>query len=201
MKVKSKICKGNGLAKGYGCGDLTMHRVYGLCKMKCYPNWLLNSENGKIKLNKSLIQGSKKAKREQRVKDKKVLDSFKSIRRLINDARTPFQKWIRLRDINKACVSCGSTTSEIWDAGHYKKAEVYTGLIFNENNVHKQCRKCNSFLDGNEANYRVGLEKRIGYKALQEIEEKADSLRQHIFERQELIDIKKHYQQLLKEIR
>lgn len=61
IEIKPKPCNGTGLAKGYGCGHKTIHRIYGLGKMcGCYSNWLLNSEAGKLKLQKATDLGRKK---------------------------------------------------------------------------------------------------------------------------------------------
>ena len=70
IEVKEKPCLGMGIAKGYGCGHKTKHRIYGLGKMCCYPNWLLTSDNGKVKMAKSLNFAKIKTKREQKQKDK-----------------------------------------------------------------------------------------------------------------------------------
>ena len=31
MELKTKLCKGIGLGKGYGCNKLVLKRTYGLC--------------------------------------------------------------------------------------------------------------------------------------------------------------------------
>jgi hypothetical protein len=71
-----------------------------------------------------------------------------------------FRKWIRSRDHDQPCISCGSWNTS--DAGHYYSAGHYPELEFNEDNVHGQCRKCNMFLSGNLLEYRKGLIKKIG---------------------------------------
>lgn len=120
----------------------------------------------------------------------------KSISKLIMEARIPFQKWIRERDRNQPCISCGSAKSQTYHAGHFAKAEIYTGLIFNEDNCHRQCAQCNFYLDGNEANYRIGLIKKIGEKRVKELEDSKDRLRTYKFTREQLTEIKEHYKQL-----
>jgi hypothetical protein len=42
------------------------------------------------------------------------------------------------------------------------KAEIYSGVIFNPANCHKQCRKMQPLLGGNELMYRQGLIARYG---------------------------------------
>jgi hypothetical protein len=110
----------------------------------------------------------------------------------------PFQKWIRLRDANDGCISCDSVNVKIWHAGHYFKAELFTGLIFDEINVNKQCEKCNTFLGGNETGYRKGLIAKYGEKVVKDLELRSNELREYKFTREELKEIKTKYQKLLK---
>jgi hypothetical protein len=200
MKSKPKKCKGIGRAKAHpGCGELSHRRKYGLCPY-CLIDWAENFEEGKEWMQKQFLPKAKrKAQKTRKKNEREQREKLKSIRRLINEARTPFQKWIRFRDANDPCISCGSTTSSIWDAGHYLKAELYTGLIFDETNVNKQCRKCNSYLGGNESAYRVGLVKKYGEKKVKALELAADKMRTYRYSREELIDLKKRYQKRLRD--
>jgi hypothetical protein len=34
-----------------------------------------------------------------------------------------------LRDANENCISCGGNDKDLWDGGHLKKAEIYSGVI------------------------------------------------------------------------
>jgi hypothetical protein len=76
-------------------------------------------------------------------------------------AQQIFNRWIRFRDQNKGCISCGA---EVTEAGHYYSAGHHSALRFNEHNVHGQCTRCNRYLHGNAIEYRKGLVKRIGDK-------------------------------------
>jgi hypothetical protein len=105
-----------------------------------------------------------------------------------------------MRDKDDPCISCGRYADR-YDGGHYFKAELISGLIFHEDNVHKQCsRPCNKDLHGNEANYRIGLIKKIGEERVRWLEENKDRLREYKYTREELIEIKKKYQKKLKEL-
>jgi hypothetical protein len=117
------------------------------------------------------------------------------------DARVEFQKWTRERDKHLPCISCNVETTTQWDGGHYFKAELYSGLIFHEDNCHKQCSRCNNELHGNEANYRMGLVKKIGLERVQWLEDNKDRLRQYKYTKEELISIKNKYKQKLKELK
>lgn len=201
MNQKPKKCKGINKAHGYeGCGKEVLKRTYGLCPY-CLWDWMQNTEAGRIHYKKQFIpRVEKRTKKEIKKKERQRKESLKTIARLINDARVPFQKWIRARDANDGCISCGTVKSKIWHAGHYFKAELFTGMIFHEMNVNKQCEKCNTFLDGNESGYRKGLVKKYGSEAVYELEEISDGNRMHKFTREELIEIKKEYQRRLKEL-
>jgi len=134
----------------------------------------------------------KEAKAWRKEKARRKADLMTYSQRL-NKARRVFQKWIRERDKDKPCISCGTITSSLWDAGHYLKAEVFSGLIFDEDNVHKQCRKCNRYLSGNEVQYRLGLIKRIGEERVLALESKANEERLKKYTNQELQEIQVKY--------
>ncbi len=83
-------------------------------------------------------------------------------------AQTAFNKYIRLRDKDLPCVSCGKdANAQIqWHAGHFHSVGARPDLRFNEDNVHKQCSRCNNFLSANLELYSKELLKRIGKKRL-----------------------------------
>ena len=57
-----------------------------------------------------------------------------------------FNAYIRARDKDKPCVSCGVIVKEnMAHASHFKPANTYSYLRFDEDNVHKSCSKCNVF--------------------------------------------------------
>lgn len=121
-------------------------------------------------------------------------------------ARTYFQKWIRERDKDLPCISCGKTDKDfigpyVWDAGHFFSADKYSGLIFEETNVHKQCKQCNgTTMYGNLAEYRKGLAARYGDDYVIELESISDANRGYTYSRGELIDIANKYKLKLKKL-
>jgi hypothetical protein len=136
-------------------------------------------------------------------KERKIegLEKLKTLGEYEHDARVYFQQWIRLRDKDLPCISCGRIADR-YDGGHWLKAELYSGLIFHEDNCNKQCsRPCNKDLHGNEANYRIGLVKKIGEARVKWLEENKDRLRTYSYEKEELIEIKKKYIKKIKELK
>lgn len=71
-----------------------------------------------------------------------------------------FNRFIRERDKDKPCISCGEITPLV--AGHFYPVGSYKNLRFDEHNVHGQCMKCNGFNHGDLKNYKIGLINRIG---------------------------------------
>ena len=199
--MKVKTCQGNyRVDKFKGCGNTSFKFKYGLCP-SCLYEWMTTTENGKIHYAKTFLPKVKNTTIKRRKEtDRNILESMKSIARLIQEARVPFQKWIRQRDINDGCISCSSLNVKLWHAGHYFKAEIYRGLIFNEMNVNKQCEKCNTYGGGNESGYRIGLVNKYGSKAVKELESIADKNRTFDYTRDNIKEIKKKYQLKLKEL-
>lgn len=73
-----------------------------------------------------------------------------------------FNAYIRERDKDLPCISCGTKANVKYDAGHFYPT-TYSFLRFNEDNVHKQCSKsCNMEKHGNIVEYRPRLIERIG---------------------------------------
>lgn len=195
ISQKKKACKGTYKTNHFpGCKEVTYAYKFGLCK-QCFLEWVYSTGEGSEYLRKSIIpQAKKDVKAKSKAKDAKLREDLKTLSQLENEAKKPFQKYIRLRDADLPCISCGTHKASIFDGGHFYKAEIYSGLIFNEDNCHKQCRKCNSFLGGNENNYRLGLIDRYGENFVLNLDRLAISQRDFKYERQDLIRIKKYYQ-------
>jgi hypothetical protein len=156
-----------------------------------------------LKCSIELAKEKTKKKEAKDWKERKIegLEKLKTIGGYKHEARVFFQQWVRMRDIRDTCISCEIIETKQWDGGHYFKAEIYSGLIFNEDNCHKQCSRCNKELHGNESNYRIGLVKRIGEARVKWLEENKDRLRTYSYEKEELIEIKKKYIYKIKELK
>tara|TARA_R110000868_G_scaffold337627_2_gene598531 strand:- start:2708 stop:3259 length:552 start_codon:yes stop_codon:yes gene_type:complete len=112
-----------------------------------------------------------KAKREKLLCDK-VMEMKKGLMKKgdwIKLLQITFNTFIRVRDKNLPCISCGKTKVEEFHAGHYI-ATTYQYHRFNEDNVHKQCSQCNTHLRGNLIPYRIELIKKIGLERVEYLE-------------------------------
>lgn len=62
-------------------------------------------------------------------------------------------KYIRERDKNKGCITCGSSlVGKKFDAGHFMKS-THSFTKFMEKNIHGQCVNCNQYNGGRELEY------------------------------------------------
>lgn len=201
IKIKEKPCKGTGLAKGFeSCGKMAYKRTYGLCT-SCYPQWLLNTEEGKKKVERSTLMATKpKRDLQKAIKEEK---EQKSLSALLTTTRMNCHKYIRLRDHGKPCISCGVSWSRDFHAGHWWKAELYSNLKFNEFNINGQCERCNLFLDGNFQEYANKIHTRIGRENKEDLEKQAEDYKGMDFkwDREKLKEINKYYREKLKELK
>jgi hypothetical protein len=94
----------------------------------------------------------------------KLKHDLKSWQDWYNEALKWFNKYIRVRDKDKPCVSCGAKagTYKI-TSGHYFPQGTYRNIGLDERNSHAQCwYNCNSSKSGNLAEYYPELIRRIG---------------------------------------
>lgn len=123
-----------------------------------------------------LVKKGRQIKRKDIAERKKKL---KSVNDYAAEAQAAVNLYIRLRDYNKPCISCGCSKVSVfggyrgaggWDAGHYRSRGAAAHLRFNLLNIHKQCVKCNRDRSGNVVDYRIRLIERIGITAVESIE-------------------------------
>ena len=96
-------------------------------------------------------------------KRKKVIkEELKTHSDYVKELQIVFNKYIRLRDKDKPCISCKNMLKGKFDAGHFYSVGNYPGLRFNEDNVHGQCVHCNQWRGGNLHEYKDNLKIRIG---------------------------------------
>lgn len=134
-KPKPKKCK--------QCGN--QFNPYTPLQIVCSPNCALewNSE--------------KEAKKRVKIMKKELLTHSDYLGLL----QVVFNKYIRLRDKNRLCISCGKKVVD-GHASHFFSVGAYPNLRFNENNVHLSCIECNLHKHGNTAEYALRLPERIG---------------------------------------
>ena len=173
MKVKQKKCQS--CKKSYTPARSTQK----VCSMQCAINL---TENDKQK-----VFNKETRRRKEKLKPKA---------QWLKEAQTEFNKFIRLRDINEPCISCGRHHTGQYHAGHYRSVGACPEMRFLEINCFKQCAPCNNHLSGNIAEYRINLVDRYGEAWVQHLEGKHEPLKLTI---DDIKDIKAKYKAKCKE--
>lgn len=146
----------------------------------------------------ALVQEKRKvnAVKLERKEDKQKREALKSRRTLLNEAQTVFNKYIRLRDKDLPCISCGNMANS-WDAGHYRSVGAAPQCRFDEQNVHKQCVHCNQHKSGNAIEMRKGMVSRLGADVVERIENTNDQIKWTV---EDAKAIKEQYKRKIKEL-
>lgn len=146
--------------------------------------------------------GNEAQKRLRAKKDRKTkrdkLESLKTLSEHLREAQQVFNAYIRERDKDQPCISCGRHHEGQYHAGHYLSVGARPNLRFEENNVNKQCQPCNTHLSGNLVNYRIRLIEKIGASIVERLESDQEPRRYRIDDARQ---IKAEYRQKLKELR
>ena len=127
------------------CGE--SYHQYTTLQNKC-PRCLADAAR------KKRLTQEKKAKKEDRQDIRKRKEALKTKPQLEKAAQLEFNKFIRFRDRDEVCRSCGRTNAEVeptdgwkpggaWDCGHYLSVGSHPELRFEEKNAYKQCKSCN----------------------------------------------------------
>lgn len=173
-----------------------------VCKSKFQPVRAVQPtcDNFECRLEYGLLMAAKaKAARERKAaqehREKKV--KAKTARDYLPLAQAAFNKYIRLRDAGRPCISCGRHHEGQNHAGHFRSTGAAPELRFEESNVHLQCQPCNVHKSGNLIEYRKGLVERIGLEAVEWLEGPHEPKKYTI---EDLKQIKSKYTALAKEI-
>lgn len=117
----------------------------------------------------------------------------KSLPKLKADLQKVFNEFIRLRDKDQPCISCGQFKP--LQAGHYYSVKGYDGLRFDEDNCNGECEYDNIYNESHLIGYGIRLTEKLGmdkYNAL--IERAATYKRQgYKWSRSEIEEKIKHY--------
>ena len=125
-------------------------------------------------------------------------ESLKSKAQHAKEAQSAFNAFIRERDADQPCISCGRWHNGQYHAGHYLSVGARPELRFTETNVHKQCAPCNTHLSGNAVLFRRGLVAKLGLELVEWLEGPHEPRRDTV---DSLKAIKAHYTTLTKQIR
>jgi hypothetical protein len=117
--------------------------------------------------------------------------TLKPLPKVLEQTQKVFNAYVRKRDEDETCISCGSNSAN--QAGHYFPVKGFSSLRYNELNVNIQCASCNMYKHGNQAMYRIGLVRKIGEDAVKNLEREAVNDRVKKWTRAELYEIINKY--------
>jgi len=133
-------------------------------QVACSPGCALElARKQKEKRAKEQAKEQRRWLREQKAK-------LKTRSQWMKEAQQAFNAYIRARDADQPCISCGTYTAGQYHAGHYRTVKAAPELRFDESNCHKQCAQCNNFDSGNIVEYRINLIERIGQAEVDRLE-------------------------------
>ena len=170
MKASNRRCK-NCKSK-VPADSVYISQLRAFCSHECLMDFVFSDKGEKV------IRKTRNA--ETRERKQKLLTRSDHLKL----AQAAFNAYIRFRDRDQACISCGNwiladQPGGGWDAGHYRSTgsaqHLRVGGLRAALNCHKQCVKCNRFLNGNVAEYRKGLIRKIGLDLVEMIESDQDT--------------------------
>ena len=107
---------------------------------------------------------------QKRKEARQRLERIKTRAQWMKEAQAAFNAFIRARDADRPCISCGRHHNGQYHAGHYLSVGSSPALRFEEINVWKQCAPCNNHLSGNAVLYRRALVELIGVDKVEWLE-------------------------------
>ncbi|SAH95574.1 NinG-like phage protein [Enterobacter hormaechei] len=165
------------------CGEYFVPKFHDIRIRWCCPEHgailaMEEREKEKVKAAAKRIKEQKEAEKAGRKRRKAKRESFKTKAQWDKEAQSAFNRYIRIRDEGKECVSCGNPllgkcnylTGSAIDASHYRSRGAASHLKFNVFNVHSACTRCNRQLSGNAVEYRIRLIARIGLERVERLE-------------------------------
>lgn len=166
------------------------------CKDKFEPIRFLHKYCLKEECIRAFVAETKE-KQWQQTKTRMKAD-LETVQDVVKAAQIVFNKYIRERDKAQPCISCGSQPKKE-NAGHFWNANNHWNVRFDEDNVHLQCERCNSFLSGNLIEYRANLISKIGQERFEQLEAKARVTRK--FTKDELKELIKKYKKKIADMK
>lgn len=136
----------------------------------------------RIKEQRRKEQESRRSHAERRRAVKPLSHWVQMTQRAVNDYRREF-----LLAAGHGCISCGTRTSPVWHAGHYRTTAAAPQLRYTDENIWLQCPSCNVHKSGSIEAYRKNLVPLIGEEKVQALESNNET---HRYSREELDGIR-----------
>lgn len=167
----------------------------------CIAPW---AEAQEAKAKRAQEKKARAASKVERAQRKQRIWELMPLRDQLKIVQRDFNEWIRARDADLPCISCGAPPPDLSalhagrDAGHYRSTGSASHLRFHEDNCHAQCVRCNQWGAGRAVDYRIGLLDRLGLARVEALEHNNAP---HKWTHEELRGIRDTYKAKLKEMK
>ncbi len=152
----------------------------------------------------AITQREKKRAQAERIADmadrkviKLKLEALKPLSYWADKAQVAVNAYIRARDAEQPCISCGRYHQGKVNAGHYRSRGAMAALRYHHDNIHLQCEPCNTSKSGNQLEYRIRLIQKIGVDRVEWLE--GNHPAPH-WKKDDYLRIEAEHKQLLKEL-
>lgn len=152
---------------------------------------------GLQQLEKKLVKQRVEKEKAERGEWRKRMAAVKPLKHWEDMTQRVVNDYIRERDHELPCISCGTFTTVQWEAGHFRSRGKASHLRYVEDNINKQCHHCNVQLSGNQQQYRIHLIAKIGTERVEALE---NNNVPHRYTIEELEAIRKHYSALRRQL-
>lgn len=154
-----------------------------------------------VEAKQKRIQQQEKARKKEAQQEKRHTKirklALQPLSHFHKQAQAAFNEYIRTRDAEAPCISCGRFHEGKYDAGHYRTRGASPATRYDETNCHKQCVPCNQHLSGNIESYTPNLIEKIGQAAFDRLMGPHELKK---WSREELQELAAHYRQKTKEL-
>ncbi len=156
------------------------HRNCKICKKRfkpatLYEHWCCDEHKDALitvlaeKARQQRIQAQERQRKKEVQQERKTLKvrklAVQPLSHFHKQTQQAFNQFIRTRDADDPCISCGRMHEGQWHAGHYRTVKSSPETRYDEDGCHKQCMPCNHHLSGNIPNYKPRLIEKIGQAA------------------------------------
>lgn len=150
-----------------GCGKMinVSYRKFGLCP-SCYAEFLTETEQGKVIMQKAILKGRNQLKTVERKKTKQLKDSLYTPDKYRSKILQPtINKIARLIDYGCSCIATNNFGK--MNGGHRISVGANRSTSLNLHNIHIQSFQSNTFKSGDNIKYDIGIVERYGKEYLE----------------------------------
>lgn len=170
------------------------------CKVKfvpARPMQVAATPDCAIKMaEKARIKKEERAAKAERAKTRAEKMEAKPPQYWLKRAEAAVNAYVRFRDRELPCISCGTWDTVRWEAGHFIPVGRSSFLRYDLSNIARQCHRCNCMEGGRMTDYEARVRFRIGDA---EVDRLKAAPRMKIWEREELQAIEAEFKEKLKQ--